>query len=109
MATYSNIFIDQGSDFAMTVDLTQSVGTLSLTGYTARGQIKKTYASSTKVDFTVSVDTTNTELDISLSSTQTGGMKAGRYVYDIEIVSSSSHVTRVLEGQVEVTPRVTTG
>ena len=80
MATYSNIFIDQGSDFAMTVDLTQSVGTLSLTGYTARGQIKKTYASSTKVDFTVSVDTTNTELDISLSSTQTGGMKAGRYV-----------------------------
>ena len=28
---------------------------------------------------------------------------------DIEIVSSSSHVTRVLEGQDEVTPRVTTG
>tara|TARA_B100000085_G_C18341045_1_gene430312 strand:+ start:171 stop:500 length:330 start_codon:yes stop_codon:yes gene_type:complete len=109
MATYSNIFIDQGSDFAMTVDLTQSVGTLDLTGYTARGSIKKTYSSTTKVDFTINVDVTDTELDISLSNSQTGAMKAGRYVYDIEIVSSSSHVTRVLEGQLEITPRVTTG
>ena len=109
MATYSNIFIDQGSDFAMTVDLTQSVGTLNLTGYTARGSIKKTYSSTTKVDFTINVDVTDTELDISLSNSQTGAMKAGRYVYDIEIVSSSSHVTRVLEGQLEITPRVTTG
>jgi len=109
MATYSNIFVDQGSDFAMTVDLTQTVGTLSLSGYTARGSIKKTYSSTSKVDFVINVDTTDNELDVSLTSTTTSAMKAGRYVYDIEIVSSSSHVTRVLEGQLEVTPRVTTG
>jgi hypothetical protein len=35
-------------------------------------------------------------------------MKAGRYVYDVEITQTSSGaVTRVLEGQVEVTPGVT--
>jgi hypothetical protein len=111
MATYSNIFVDQGSDFAMVVDLTQTVGTLNLTGYSARGQIKKTYSSSSSVSFVASVDTTNTELDISLAAAVTGAMKAGRYVYDIEILDGNSPagVTRVLEGQLEVTPRVTTG
>jgi hypothetical protein len=34
-------------------------------------------------------------------------MTAGRYVYDVEITSSGGEVTRVLEGQVEVTPEVT--
>jgi hypothetical protein len=34
-------------------------------------------------------------------------MKAGRYVYDVEILSSGGTRTRVLEGQLEVTPGVT--
>ena len=34
-------------------------------------------------------------------------MKAGRYVYDVEITSSAGTKTRVLEGQVEITPGVT--
>ncbi len=34
-------------------------------------------------------------------------MKAGRYVYDIEITSGSGTKTRVLEGQLEITPGVT--
>ena len=33
-------------------------------------------------------------------------MKAGRYVYDVEI-NSGGTITRVVEGQVEVTPGVT--
>ena len=34
-------------------------------------------------------------------------MKAGRYVYDIEITSSGGVKDRVLEGQLEVMPGVT--
>jgi hypothetical protein len=48
------------------------------------------------------------EISLSLSSTQTGGMKAGRYLYDVEIVNTDSGaVTRVVEGQVEINPRIT--
>ena len=36
-----------------------------------------------------------------------GAKKAGRYLYDIEIVSPDSQVTRIIEGQVEITPGVT--
>jgi hypothetical protein len=46
-------------------------------------------------------------MDISLSAVQTSAMRAGRYVYDVEIVDSIGNVTRVVEGQLEVTPRVT--
>ena len=47
---------------------------------------------------------------ITLTSTQTNALKAGRFVYDVEITSpssSGSDVTRVVEGQIDVTPGVT--
>jgi hypothetical protein len=35
-------------------------------------------------------------------------MKAGRYLYDVEVVQTSTgKVIRVVEGQVEVNPRIT--
>lgn len=110
MAVYSNIVIDQGADYSASIDVTDSDGdNIDLSGYTAAGQIRKTYSSSTAVDFTVSVASPASAgvLNISLSNTQTNAMKAGRYVYDVEITNSGGVKTRVLEGQVEITPGVT--
>jgi len=111
MATYSNLFIDQGSDFNFTVDLSTTTGAVDLTDYTSRGQIRKSYTSSTSVDFTISINVSESELACSLTSAQTSSLKAGRYVYDIEILSGDATpiITRVVEGQIDVTPRVTTG
>ena len=111
MAVYSNIVIDQGADYSASIDVTDSDGdNIDLTGYTAAGQIRKSYSSTTAVDFAVSVVSPGTSgiLNISLTNTQTNNMKAGRYVYDIEITSSGGIKTRVLEGQVEITAGVTT-
>ena len=47
------------------------------------------------------------EIKIQLSAAQTTAMKAGRYVYDLEITSSGGAVSRVVEGQLEVNPGVT--
>ena len=104
MATYSNLFIDQGSDFNFTVD-----APVNLTGYTSRGQIRKSYTSSTAVDFNISVNISEGKLVCSLTAAQTAALKAGRYVYDIVILSDDSPavVTRVIEGQVDINPRVT--
>lgn len=111
MATYSNLYIDQGSDFDFTVDLSTTTGTLNLTNYTSRGQIRKSYFSTNSVSFDISIDVSESELNASLTAAQTGSLKAGRYVYDIEILSADATpvVTRVIEGQIDVTPRVTTG
>jgi len=109
MAIYSNLTVDQGSTFKANIDVTDSDGNeLDLTGYTVAGQIRKSYYSLTQVNFTAFVSNpVNGTIEISLTSEQTNNMKAGRYVYDVEITSASGDITRVLEGQVEVTPGVT--
>jgi hypothetical protein len=109
MAIYSNLTVDQGSSFLAYVDVTDSSGNaLDLNGYTVAGQIRKTYSSLTAVSFsaTVSAATAGT-ISLALTDTVTNAMKPGRYVYDVEILNSNGTRTRVLEGQVEVTPGVT--
>jgi hypothetical protein len=109
MAVYANLTIDQGSDFFSSVSVEGSNGLpFDLTGYSARGQIRRTYSSQTAYPFTVVINNpADGELEISLGNTATSQMKAGRYVYDIEITDGlSGDRTRVVEGQVEVTPGV---
>lgn len=108
MATYANISIDQGSDFELSVPCTGVNGLpLNLTGYTARGQIRRNYSSSTKVDFTIAIPSpTSGTLLVTLAKTTTATMKAQRYVYDIEVTDGSGKTTRILEGQLEINPAV---
>ena len=109
MAIVSNLTVDQGATFNAQIDVSDDGGnSQNLTGYSVAGQIRKTYDSTTYTAFTASVsNATGGTISISLTATQTNALKAGRYVYDVEITSSGGVVTRVLEGQVEVTPGVT--
>jgi hypothetical protein len=107
MATVQNITIDQGTTYSLTITLTNDDGTAKdLSSYTVSAQMRKSYYTSTYTAFTTAkVDLTG-ELTISLTAAQTSDIKAGRYVYDIEIVSSEETL-RILEGIVTVTPEVT--
>ena len=110
MAVLSNLSVDQGTDFSAEVIVEDSNGDVAnLTGYTGAGQIRKTYTSSTATNFGVVV--TNAAaglLTLTLSNTVTNAMKAGRYVYDVEITQTSNgEKTRVVEGQVTINPGVT--
>lgn len=110
MAAKANIVIDQGADFATTVTVTDNDGNVvDLSGYTARGQIRKHYTSSTSVSFTFVFSTPRSsgELALTLSNTQTANMEAGRYVYDVELISPANSVSRLVEGIATVTPEVT--
>ena len=109
MAIVSNLTVDQGTTFSANIDVSDESGNVqNLTGYSVAGQIRKSYDSSSYTAFTASVtNAAQGTINISLAPTVTNGMTAGRYVYDVEITSSGGVVTRVLEGQVEVTPGVT--
>ena len=110
MAIYSNIVIDQGTDWSAEIVVEDAAATVAdLTGYTGAGQIRKTYTSSTFTAFGATVTgVTQGVLTITLSNTVTNAMKAGRYVYDVEITKTSNgEKTRVVEGQVTVHPGVT--
>jgi hypothetical protein len=42
-----------------------------------------------------------------MTSSATGAIEEGMYVYDIEITSGAGAVTRILQGKVTLTPQVT--
>jgi len=110
MALVANLSIDQGSDFQSVIYVETAEGTVAnISGYTARGQIRKTYGSTTAYSFTAVISNPSAgQITITLDAATTSSLKYGRYVYDVEVINQSSgEVTRVIEGQVDVSPRVT--
>ena len=110
MAVLSNLSIDQGSDFSAEIIVEDSNGDVAnLTGFTGAGQIRKTYSSSTATNFVVTVSNPGAGLlTLTLSNAVTNAMKAGRFVYDVEITETANgEKTRVVEGQVTLNPGVT--
>jgi hypothetical protein len=110
MAVYvHNLTINQGSDFAFTFDVegTKTNAPKSLVGYAASAQLRKSYGSSTKVAFaTTVIDAEGGSVRISLDSSETADIKAGRYVYDVYINNPSENV-RIVEGTALVRAGVT--
>lgn len=109
MAQVANIYIDQGTDFQIAVDVTDAAGdVLNLTGFTESAQLRKTYSSSTTTaTFSCSNSGSGGVVTMQLTDTQTAAIEAGRYVYDLVITDGSGSKSRVVEGQATVTPGVT--
>ena len=109
MATVYNLAIDQGATFTTTLSLADDTGTArNLSTYTARGQMRRSYYSTSNVQFTISIDNpAEGEVVISLSADKTANLKYGRYVYDVELVSNTLTIERIIEGIVTVFPEVT--
>ena len=110
MASISNLTIDQGTTYSVTITVNDDTGSArNLTGYTGRSQMRRSYYTSANTAFTVSVtNPANGEISITLTAAQTANVKAGRYVYDLELVNANSTtVERVVEGVVTVYPEVT--
>jgi hypothetical protein len=110
MAIYTNLTIDQGSDYMTEITVEDAAGNdADLTGYIAYGQIRKTYSSTTKYDFICTIPwPVQGIVQIKLPNSVTNVMKPGRYVYDVEVrVGVNGDITRIVEGQLEITPGVT--
>ena len=107
MAIKSNITIDQGTDYEVTINVKDANTTaISLTGFTGQAQIRKYYTSSRKYDFTVTVSANTGEVTMAMSAANTANIAAGRYVYDCVLVSNTNIVSRIVEGIVTINPRV---
>jgi hypothetical protein len=105
MSTKANIVIEQGATFSLDITLRDAFDeALDVTGFTGRGQMRRSYDSINAVSFAVTLTTGN--LNLSLPAANTAAIVAGRYVYDVELISNNN-VSRVLEGIVNVKPEAT--
>ena len=106
-----NITADQGATFTRTITWTDGTNPINLTGYTARMQVRATIDSTT-----VALELTTSNGRISLggsAGTVTLTVPAatmtldGQYVYDLELISGSGVVTRLVQGTFTVRAEVT--
>jgi hypothetical protein len=110
VAIYANLTIDQGSDYTTELQVEDVSGApADLSGYTVAAEIRRSTRSNTMYPFTVAiVSGVQGLITLKLPATVSNTMKPGRYSYDVEIKKTSSgDITRVIEGQVEISGGIT--
>lgn len=109
MAVVSNLAIDQGTTYSVTITVTDDTGSArNLTNYIPRAQMRRSYYTSANTAFAANVlNPSEGTITLDLTATQTSALKAGRYVYDLELVSNTLTVERIVEGIVTIYPEAT--
>ena len=105
-----NISIDQGSDFALDITITDSGSPKNLTGYSARAQLRSAVQSETlEGAFVCTIaDPLTGVINISMTNAVSKLLDPKTYVYDLEIYTlNDAFVQRILYGTVKVTAEVT--
>lgn len=109
-----NVIADQGATFARLITWKDDENTpVDLTGYSARMQVREKYTSTVAAlslstpSSGISLGTTNGQITLSVPASTMAALPSGEYVYDLEMVSSTGAVTRLLQGTFTVTPEVT--
>ena len=110
MAIKSNIIIDQGADYEVTININDANTTpINLTGFVGRAKIRKHYTSLTSYAFQVVVSANTGEVTMSMNSATSSTITPGRYVYDCYLTANNNNSqieSRIIEGLVTITPQV---
>lgn len=108
MARTKNIFIDQGSNFSLSLTAYNSSNVpITLTGCTVSGQLRRSYDSATGITLNCQVTGGTGGYIIGLGATASAALKYGRYVYDVEAQYSNGQVQRLVQGIAYVDPEAT--
>jgi hypothetical protein len=110
-AGYSNLYLNQNETFISQLTLTDSNGVpYNLTSFNIASTARKSYYSANiAINFVVSIANANNGIiQLNANAATTANVSAGNLVYDVLIRdTASNNITRVLEGQIFVSPGVT--
>jgi hypothetical protein len=111
--TYDMV-IDQGATLSRTLTWRDSKrDPYNITGYTARMHVRTTVTSTgiilvlTTQNGRIALGGAAGTVTLTVAAADTAVLAAGRYVYDLELVSSAGVVSRLVEGAFVVRPEVT--
>jgi hypothetical protein len=113
MAAYQDLYLDKGTDFSETLNLTDDYGnSYVLTGFSVSSKAKTSYiTSNVAINFATSItDAANGAISLSANSAVTSNVvpnNVGKLVYDVVLTDAYGKKTRILEGQIFVSPNVT--
>lgn len=114
LAAVYNIIADQGATFSRgMVRKDHQKRVVPLTGYTARMQVRPEIESSVIIlDLTtenngIVIDASKGQITLQATAATMATISAGKYVYDLELISSSEDVERLVMGTFTVRAEVT--
>lgn len=99
-----NIVIEKGTSFEATYNVTNADNSVySLTNQSATAKIRKHPTATSSKSFTTTITTATGEVKISMGSTATAELTAGRNYYDVIIThGTTGKVTKIFEGMAMV-------
>jgi len=113
MSAKYNLVCDQATTFEFQFQILNDTTPWNLNGYTGTMTVRPFVGASTTTvvasttNGRMTLDASNGRINVTLSSTITGDISAGRYAYDL-VLNSGATITRILEGKFIVTAAVTT-
>ena len=104
MAAVVNLFVDQGSDYTLTLTVKDDSGNATdITGFTVEAYFQKWTGATQVYKFTPTVtDATAGKVQIALKGSVSDDIPSGRYSYDVVINHASNDITRRVNGKLEV-------
>lgn len=120
MAYEHNLFIPQGSDWTANVIFYTSNTTGRFTVDTSAyangaGQLRKCYSSNAAANLTVQLVNPTDEPEaaangiviLSLDNANTSSLADGRYLYDVEVITTGGSIAQVVRGTITIHPSMT--
>jgi len=113
MAAYQDLYMDKGTDFTEVITLSDDYGnSYNLYNFSVSSKARTSYiTSNVAIQFTSTVtDASNGVITLAANSAITANVvpnNVGKLVYDIVLSDLYGKKTRVLEGQIFVSPNVT--
>jgi tRNA threonylcarbamoyladenosine modification (KEOPS) complex Pcc1 subunit len=96
--------LSRARPYSQVITYKESGVAINLVGYTARMQVRSTLESAealielTTANGRIALGGSAGTITLTISATDTAALTAGRGVYDLELVSGSGIVTRLLQG-----------
>jgi hypothetical protein len=112
MTTNATLYVDQGVDFAIALDLFNAEGAdFNISDQEFKCEVRKVFSSAKTFDATVVINENDNDLnniDLIVPAAVTVNVSPGKYQYDI-IMTDGVNRVKILEGLMHILPTITSG
>lgn len=108
MTTQANLYVDQGTDFSIDLDVSINNEIITLSNKSFYCNFAKLYSTTPSANANITVLNANTSIiEFSVPAEATTDLNPGKYVYDVIMTSPSGTKTKILEGLLTIVPTIT--
>lgn len=109
MASRANVYIDQGTDFRITIELFDEDNDplTALVNYDFYATIRKIYSSTKVADFTIEKDGPNGAITLVMTDDVTRTLEPGKYQYDVIMDKHTGERSKIVEGLAFIVASIT--